>query len=184
LGTDARVRYTKSIIQDTFFKLLGEKPLNKITVKRICEHSEINRTTFYRYYTDPYDLMRKIENNLIDSLQQLIKEAGSKSISETILIVLDAIYEHSEVYTLLVSENGDKTFIDRVIHESYIIMKEEINNRFPQTPEKYREWIYYFLTHGSINIIIPWIQNGMQEDPGEMALFIDKLNEQVIKGFH
>ena len=48
MKTDARVRYTVHMIQNVFLELLKEKPVAKITVKEICEHAEINRSTFYK----------------------------------------------------------------------------------------------------------------------------------------
>lgn len=50
MKSDARVRYTKMVIKNSFVKLLAKKPLEKVTVKEICELSEINRATFYKYY--------------------------------------------------------------------------------------------------------------------------------------
>lgn len=50
MKTDARVRYTVHMIQNVFLELLKEKPVAKITVKEICEHAEINRSTFYKHY--------------------------------------------------------------------------------------------------------------------------------------
>ena len=61
MGQDARVRYSKMIIQSNFVSLLKQKPMNKITVKELCEMADINRATFYKYYMDFYDLMEKIE---------------------------------------------------------------------------------------------------------------------------
>ena len=61
MKSDARVRYTKMVIKNSFVELLAKKPLTKVTVKEICELSEINRATFYKYYCDPYDLLEKLE---------------------------------------------------------------------------------------------------------------------------
>ncbi len=36
---DARKRYTQMILNSLFLKLLKEKPVNKITVKELCELS-------------------------------------------------------------------------------------------------------------------------------------------------
>ena len=44
---DARKRYTQMILKQSFLKLLKEKPVNKITVKELCELSQINRATLY-----------------------------------------------------------------------------------------------------------------------------------------
>ena len=38
--TDARVRYTRRVIKESFLSLLSEKPVNKITVKEVCEAAE------------------------------------------------------------------------------------------------------------------------------------------------
>lgn len=74
MKNDARARYTKRRIRECFFELLKDTPLNKITVKSICDKAEINRTTFYRYYSDPFDLMEQIEYELITSFQSYARE--------------------------------------------------------------------------------------------------------------
>ena len=75
MGQDARVRYTKMMIQVNFVSLLKQKPLNKITVKEICEAAEINRATFYRYYLDVFDLMEQLEGEILKELQQTLQMA-------------------------------------------------------------------------------------------------------------
>ena len=56
---DRRVKYTKSTIEDTFLNLLEKKDIGEITVTEICEKADINRATFYRYYIDIYELIKK-----------------------------------------------------------------------------------------------------------------------------
>lgn len=73
MGLDARIRYTKMVIKDAFIALLKEKPVNKVTVKEICGLAEINRATFYKYYSDPFDLLDKIESEMLSQLQSSLK---------------------------------------------------------------------------------------------------------------
>ena len=63
--TDARVRYTRRVIKESFLSLLSEKPVNKITVKEVCEAAEINRATFYSHYSDCFALMESIEQEIL-----------------------------------------------------------------------------------------------------------------------
>ena len=70
-----RSQFTKQIIQQTFFDLLKEKGLNKITVKEIAEKADINRGTFYRYYTDVLDLYNKIQSSYIQTVKQEFSES-------------------------------------------------------------------------------------------------------------
>ena len=45
--TDARIRYTQGVLKQALLSFLQEKPINKITVKEVCERAELNRATFY-----------------------------------------------------------------------------------------------------------------------------------------
>ena len=44
-------------INKTVFELLYDYHFDEITVQKICEVAEINRSTFYRYFQDKYDLL-------------------------------------------------------------------------------------------------------------------------------
>jgi len=48
------------MIREVFIKMLNKRPLSKITVKDIATACEINRNTFYYYYTDVYALLSEI----------------------------------------------------------------------------------------------------------------------------
>lgn len=45
MKTDARVKYTKMVLKKALLELMQHKPVNKITVKEICERAELNRAT-------------------------------------------------------------------------------------------------------------------------------------------
>lgn len=47
---DRRTLYTRAIIKESFLKLIGEMPYDKINVSKICAESEISRATFYLHY--------------------------------------------------------------------------------------------------------------------------------------
>lgn len=69
MGSDARVRYTKHAIRTSLIQLLRKKPLNRVTVKELCELSEINRATFYKHYRDAYDLLDQLEKTFLEDLR-------------------------------------------------------------------------------------------------------------------
>ena len=71
--TDARVRYTKRVLKESFLKLLKEKSVNKITVKEVCELAELNRATFYLHYSDCFALLESIEQELLEAFEKSLK---------------------------------------------------------------------------------------------------------------
>ena len=183
MKSDARVRYTHMIINTSFVQLLKEKPLNKITVKAICEISNINRATFYNYYNDPYDLLEKIESELIYELQQLIAQSKHHDIVITIEDILIKIKENGELYSILFSNNGDSTFPTRIFSLCYEKISSNIDTLYPQISKTQQEWFYYFFAQGCSGIINQWVNNGMVETPREVAQFIEKINKSLLKTF-
>ena len=65
---DLRAQKTQKSITDAFFRLRAHKPLEKITVRELCRETPVNRSTFYAYYKDVYDLSEHLENELVRSI--------------------------------------------------------------------------------------------------------------------
>lgn len=65
---DIRVEKTKRTIINTFLELRSKKPLEKITIKELCEKASINKSTFYCHYADIYDLADTLETDVVNSL--------------------------------------------------------------------------------------------------------------------
>lgn len=66
---DLRVRKTRKAIDEAFMELLQKKPLDKITVRELCEKAKVSKGTFYLHYKEIYDLYdRKVEKVYRDSL--------------------------------------------------------------------------------------------------------------------
>ena len=43
-----RVQMTKKLLRESVIELMDKKPLNKISIKDICDNADVNRTTFYK----------------------------------------------------------------------------------------------------------------------------------------
>ena len=89
--TDARKRYTQLVLKQALLKLLKEKPVNKITVKEVCELAQLNRATFYAHYRDCFALLESIENELIDAFEQSLRYISSFDVTALIEAIYDSI---------------------------------------------------------------------------------------------
>ena len=66
MGNDHRTRVTKILIRKAFTDLLKKKPIQSISIKELCEAAQINRGTFYTHYADIYDLLEKMEEEMME----------------------------------------------------------------------------------------------------------------------
>lgn len=98
--------FTKNAIQDSFIKLLNEKPLKQITVRDIVEDCGINRNTFYYHFKDMPDL---IESILIEDTKNLVLDNKDLATVEDCLnVVIEFCLNHrKEVLHIYKSVNRD-----------------------------------------------------------------------------
>lgn len=173
--SDARVRYTRMVIKNSFMELLKDKPVNKITVKDVCEMAEINRATFYKHYTDCFDLLNKIEDEMICELEQLVQGSQHKNITDLFQKMFNKIKESGMSYLTIVSDNGDRTFSNRILNIFYEQAYPSFENQLPNVSKQKKEWLYYFSANGCSGILTHWISSGMKADTKEISEFIAEL---------
>lgn len=71
-----RIEKTKQSIYNAFIDLRSKKNLEKITIKELCETAQINKSTFYVYYRDIYDLSDKIEDEIVSEVIRSLDTTG------------------------------------------------------------------------------------------------------------
>ncbi len=65
---DKRIEKTEIAIKKAFMELREKKPLEKISVKELCEIAYINKSTFYSHYEDIYALSDALEHETVLSI--------------------------------------------------------------------------------------------------------------------
>ena len=65
---DLRVEKTKGSIVNAFLSLRAKKPLEKITVKELCQLARINKSTFYTHYPDIFALSHALEGEVVEAI--------------------------------------------------------------------------------------------------------------------
>ncbi len=184
--TNRKVKYTKMVLKESFIKLLKEKPISRITITEICEDADINRATFYAHYSDQYDLMQQIEQELIEDINRYlsdysIKDSNPESVQKMERI-FDYIQENCELCSVLLGEKGDKTFLSEVL----ALVQRQIVTQWTTNPSLDKEiadYLFSYATNGSVGIILKWLENGMNQSTHEMAETIIKMTNQGLYAF-
>lgn len=178
---------TKTDIRKTFIELLNTKGFDNLTVSDIARGSDINRGTFYLHYVDKYDLMEKLEMEIIYDLKQImlldndiISIDQNKPIDlipyNRIVNALHYIKDDFSFIAALSGKGGDHNFpglIKDVLKET-IQAKIDTFAHFQfsrkDIPEEYAVEI---LLSGIVAIILVWIDKGGIESPEEIGRMIE-----------
>ena len=173
---DRRVRKTKQQLQDGFIYLRKQKDLKEITVKELCELTDLNRGTFYLHYKDIYDLSEQLEESLFVSFQEVLDKHTITSEYKTIdspkpLLrdILLLIKDNSEFCTMLLSDTGEIAFVNKLKKLVLDIAFKKCIDLFDFNKKEYFTYSYNFILYGCIGIIESWLLNGLKEDPEEIA---------------
>lgn len=157
---------TKNTIQNAFIDLLLEKDFSKITIREIAEKAQVNRGTVYFHYEDKFDLLNKIETQLITHLASTIEhltpsivlqEARDGVLSNFSKSVFQYIESHQKVFKALLSTHSDATFAKnlRQFFVDQFLLKYADGNFLADSPPK--EYVASFAASAFLGIVEHWL---------------------------
>ena len=188
---DRRVRKTRQQLQDGFIYLRKQKDLKDITVKELCELTDLNRGTFYLHYKDIYDLSEQLEESLFVSFQEVLdkhsityEEKPIDTPEPLLRDVLVLIKDNSEFCTMLLSDTGEIAFINKLKKLVLDIAFKKCIDLFDFNKKEHFTYSYNFILYGCIGIIESWLLNGLKEPPEEIAELASQMILDGIKLLH
>jgi AcrR family transcriptional regulator len=183
---DHRTKITKMLIKKAFTDLLMEKPIQKISIKELCEKAGINRGTFYLHYTDIFDLLEKTETQLLiefkAALYPMLAAEGSDITSLKITkSTFQCIKDNADICIVTLGPNGDKEFAEKIIDIGWQKCLDEYNRLLPHESSKKLEYYYSFISLGCLGILDKWFNDGMSTSIDELATLTEGFMMQGIK---
>ncbi len=170
-NNDRRVKRTKKALYEALLTLLEEKSINEITVTELTTLADVNRATFYFYYTDLIDMLQQIQNEAYDSFTEVIQKA-------TIHVsTIDGFTEYAERLFNYCKENEALVrFIinNDVNNRLYTYIKQLMLTNIPNTKEIFGEnnpakFISNYVITAMIGICIDWMDDGMKIPARDLA---------------
>lgn len=174
-------KFTRQAIMYSLLKLLQEKSIDKITVKDICELCEINRNTFYYYYSDIYQVLEELLK--FETEKSLKEDQKYESFYEDFLKKYHLILEYKKVvYNLYNSKNRYlilKYFQDITedFVEKYVLKEVKGKNLLPEDIK----FIIDFYSSSMIGNTLRWMQKGMQEKQEQLIYKLSVSYQATIK---
>lgn len=184
---DRRAIRTKKMIKISLSELIEEKGFNNISITDLTTRADINRGTFYLHYADKYDLLEKIENEIIQEIQEQTKDIDNiniKSIDDSneplpfVIKLFEYFEENSSLIKAILGPKGDpllQSKLKKVMEVNYF--EKKLVKAFKQEnmmiPEEY--FVSYIIS-AHLGVVQQWLESGMNKSPKEMALILFKMS--------
>lgn len=173
-------RETKKDFITAFWKLYENKPIEKISIQELCELAGYNRTTFYNYYANIYDLLENAVEDLtslardkLENLDDIKKLLDGNGIQQLFLFILKMNNHYIE---LLMKQQHHYILEEKI--KAFVI--PAINQKLkPESPnKKYMDYIIAYQLSAAFGIIKHWFASDKNIEDWEMVQLGYKLASQ------
>lgn len=175
-----RVALTRRLLQEALLRLLNKKSVQHITVIELCAEAGINRSTFYKHYGSPVDVMYEISENLLTELIEDVKK-GNGTYEDDVRQLCISIKKHEDVVQLLMRHNVS---VDLMHFTQRFV--EATSSRYLQLLKDFdaesQKLVFTFLAAGSTYAVQAWLRDGIEKTPEEMAQLFCRLAQINWKG--
>lgn len=182
---DRRVRKTRQQLRHCLAVLLKEKKVQEITVREITEMADLNRGTFYLHYKDVFDLMEKVEQDLLDELDTALQKYQAQDLHRKPSMIFTDVFvcvqENAEMVQILLGENGDLNFVNQIKERVREKCLKDWIELFRTQDSKLFDAFNAFIVSGCLGLVTYWLQDGMKESPDELAYIAEQIMMNGIK---
>ncbi len=178
--TDARVRYTQKVLKDSLLQLLEKKPINKITVKEVCELAELNRATFYAHYTDCFALLESIENEMLEGFEESLKYIRSLDVTSLMSAIYEMIERNDNACRVLVFHGGDRKILAEMTELAREKSIDYWRGELKSATEAELDMLYIHLSNGLLHVVVDGYGRYSRE---ELSGFINRIVVSTLRAF-
>lgn len=167
---DLRVIKTLQQIDHALLTLLKELPFQKITVNLLCKTALINRSTFYKYYTDKYDLLDRYIDRILLEFQEHVnvdfvitnpEQMGDEFYQSPFRSLTSFLFTKKEEYLVLWNASIERHPYNEMTNLIYTQILEKLLSAYPDLSQKqvYCELYAQLFSSNMMTLISWWLNN-------------------------
>ena len=174
---------TKQSMIDAFWVIAKKRGLNNVTISEITKYADLNRGTFYVYFSDMNDLLAQAENEIIEDLRSkvwsVLEDKKFADIQAVSVKMIEVFGEYDDNLFLLLGKDGDPQFLNLVrkeaatIFNALMIQKEE---------NPYQDYIIAYVTSAMTGLLQFWHETGKELSLAELSELAHGMTLHVMLG--
>ena len=185
---DQRANRMKTLIINTFFDCLEELDFTQITIGKISDQAMINRSTFYRYFSDKYILRDTIVDDIVKDFADhmevdfLHMDIKNKDHTKTLEYSLSHLCTKKRELELLWNQPTlGRNVFDEMIDAGASKVENEIKNHKTISPEKkaLADWYAKLLVNNYLVTVRCWFSHS---DTVSASQITEMMERHMISG--
>lgn len=176
---DKRSRKSRQAIKDAFKEMVLTQEMSHIVIKELAEKADVNRKTFYLHYTDVYNVLEDVEDELLDDIKKIFGKFDMDKIKTDpyplLLAISDGVSgsENETFNKLLFSSTISGNFMRKIKD----MLKNEIFNsyNFNVSNAPRANIVLSFIVSGVVDCYRDWYLSDRSESLEELARELSEL---------
>ena len=168
-----RIRLTKRLLHESLLELLGKNTVEEISVKELCEHAGINRSTFYAHYGCIRDVITEIGCEITEKVRDICRREGANP-KIALEHICEYLYRMKSTEMILFANHTD-TELSYAFESLSAKFYHTLNYSIKPQDEKLT---LTFINHGMFNLIKAWLTEDIEKTPKEIS---DLLLDNILK---
>lgn len=161
-----RVAVTKRMVKEGLMRMLKKKPLEKVNITELCQEAGINRTTFYRYYKLPRDVLTEMQSEFFEETLEHFQKPLTIGDIEHFFVCLS---KHAELVKLFFQYNSDTDWADIFTNIFNSFPGKKMMKAFQNLDENSAKLLSTYLAGGAYFLARQWIMEDIPMQPKEVA---------------
>lgn len=169
---------SRNLLINAFVELVQDSPIGKITVTQIVSKAGLNRSTFYAHFKSPEDIVKYIDQDIVNNLSKFIENVDAASIMNNPAPLMDRVadfvMEKEEFYKMFAKIETANTFLIQ-LEEMVIekIMESEQSNSNTEHSAGFSIKLR-FLVGGYVSLYRDWFRGKITMTPHEFSNILSK----------
>lgn len=160
-----RVQITKRMLKEAMAELLERQNINTLSITELCEHANVNRSTFYAHYADQYALLQEIERDVLAKIPMV---SGDADVEAELEKFLQYIGENKKLFRILFLQDGNfRTVLNEAVVRQYFDKVAASASDTANSMQK--EMLLNFVSAGCSYIFEKWANSAYEITPPELA---------------
>ena len=175
---DKRVMKTRKAIHGAMTMLLSKKPIEEITVTELSDAAEINRKTFYNYYSNVYMVAEEMEDEIVERFGETLREIDFDTLLKDPVAAFNTlarlITSDLDFYENILTNRNQISFLQKIITS----LKQRMRVLYldPDSPDsELQEYMLEYIVSGLVSVFQKWFANGRKTDIEVLSRYISML---------
>lgn len=185
---DRRVKYTKKVLNESLIHFLGEKEITRITVTEICRDADVNRSTYYAHFEDPYDQLAKLKAELLGELAEYITRIDVEELpaGQGPYLVLKTLLEYvdrkQDIFRILLGKSGDHKLQEEILD----ILGEKVfrSELAADRSEEETQYLLMYASNGCFGLFYRWLMSDKKIPAEKLAKLMADYTRNLLREVH